>query len=235
MGTSSYPGHLRCRFTRIADGGIARNQQLKRCFYATAILDQMGYFWGIGELCSASYLDLMARGHDISDGLEAAMGKPPNSDDIRGTPVTTAAAVADYLLWASRERGEPLSNLKLQKLLYYAQAWYLALNDQPLFADDFQAWVHGPVLPSQYHRFKAAAWMPIAEPVDEPALPQELKAFLNEILDVFGVETAIALELMTHRERPWAEARRGLPPDASSTQVISKRSMRDFYRTMRAD
>ena len=163
------------------------------------------------------------------------MGQPANSDEVRGTPVTTAAAVADYLLWASRERGEPLSNLKLQKLLHYAQAWYLALNDQPLFSDDFQAWVHGPVLPSQYHRFKAAAWMPIAEPVSEPALPNEVKAFLNEILDVFGVETAIALELMTHHEQPWAEARRGLPPDASSNRVISKRSMRDFYRAMQAE
>ena len=149
--------------------------------------------------------------------------------------MTTAAHVADYLLWASRERGEPLSNLKLQKLLYYAQAWYLALHDRPLFSDDFQAWVHGPVLPSQYHRFKAAAWMPIAEPVDEPDLTADVKAFLNEILDVFGVENAVALELMTHRERPWIEARRGLPPDAPSTTTISKCSMRDFYRAMQAE
>jgi uncharacterized phage-associated protein len=177
----------------------------------------------------------MAHGHDISEELEAAMGKPANSDEVRGTPVTTAAAVADYLLWASRERGEPLSNLKLQKLLYYAQGWYLALHDRPLFADDFQAWVHGPVLPSQYHRFKAAAWMPIVEPIEEPTLPEEVRRFLNEILDVFGVETAIALELMTHSERPWIEARDGLPSDASSSKVITKRSMRDFYKAMRAE
>lgn len=150
-----------------------------------------------------------------------------------GTPVTTAMAVADYLLSAARARGEPLSNLKLQKLLYYSQAWYLALEDRPLFAEDFEAWVHGPVLPSQYHRFRAAAWMPIAEPVDEPTLPGEVKRFLDQILDVFGSETAIALELMTHRERPWVEARGGIAADQPSTAIISKPSMRDFYRSMR--
>ena len=167
-------------------------------------------------------------------GLEAQTDMPANSDEIRGTPVTTAAYVADYLLVKARERGEPLSNLKLQKLLYYAQAWYLALHDRPLFAEDFEAWVHGPVLPSQYHRFKAAAWMPIDEPVDEPGLPSAVKKFLDEILDVFGVETAIALEQMTHRERPWLEARGNLPPDASSSAKISKLTMKRFYRAMQA-
>lgn len=160
---------------------------------------------------------------------------PPRSDKVRGTPVTTAAAVADYLLVKARDRGEPLSNLKLQKLLYYAQAWHLALHDRALFSDDFQAWVHGPVLPSQYHRFKAAAWMPIAEPVAEPSLPRRVTAFLDEILDIFGTETAIALEMMTHRERPWIEARRGIPADQSSCAIISKVTMRDFYRAMQAE
>lgn len=64
-------------------------------------------------------------------------------------------SVSDYLLVENRERGENLTNLKLQKLLYYAQAWHLALRNAPLFDEDFQAWVHGPVLPSQYLRFRS--------------------------------------------------------------------------------
>ncbi len=158
-----------------------------------------------------------------------------NSKEGLRAPVMTAACVADYLLWAARERGEPLSNLKLQKLLYYAQAWYLALHNRPLFEEDFQAWVHGPVLRSQYDRFRGAKWMPIADPVKQPNMPLDLKAFLDQILDVFGVETAIALELMTHREQPWIQARAGLAPDTPSNAIISKLSMRDFYKAMQAE
>ena len=171
----------------------------------------------------------------MSHDSDAEAIMPASSDEVRGMPVTTAAAVADYLLLEARARGEALSNLKLQKLLYYAQAWHLALHDRPLFDEDFEAWVHGPVVPSQYHRFKAAAWMPIAEPVEQPDLPEDVKQFLNQILDVFGVESAIALEMMTHRERPWLEARGDLPPEASSQAIISKLSLRNFYRSMQAE
>lgn len=163
------------------------------------------------------------------------MTKPANSEGIRGTPVTTANVVADYLLFESRARGEALTNLKLQKLLYYAQAWYLALHDRPLFNDDFEAWVHGPVLRSQYFRFKPEpGWAPITDSVDEPEISFKIKKFLDQILDVFGSESAIALEMMTHRERPWLEARAGLAPDHPSTARISRETMRDFYRSMQA-
>ena len=146
--------------------------------------------------------------------------------------VSTPGTIADYLLCVARERGDALTNLKLQKLLYYAQAWHLALHNRALFDEDFQAWVHGPVLPSQYRRFRAESWMPISEAVEKPNLSVDIQNFLNEILDVFGVDTAIALEQMTHRERPWLEARGGLAPDVSSTACISKRVMRDYYKAM---
>src|ERR1700735_3635265 len=107
--------------------------------------------------------------------------------------MVTPAQVADYLLATSRQRGEPLSNLKLQKLIYYAQAWHLALYNKPLFNEDFEAWIHGPVLPSQYHRFKDNSWQPIMDKVELPELPSAVRKHLDEILSVFGTETAIAL------------------------------------------
>ena len=137
--------------------------------------------------------------------------------------------VADFLLYESRERGEVLTNLKLQKLLYYAQAWFLALEGCELFSEDFQAWVHGPVLPSQYHRFKEYTWRPVTEETAPPNVNDAIGEFLNEIIDEFGSETAIALELMTHREKPWIEARDGLPPHAPSNNQISKATMAEFY------
>jgi uncharacterized phage-associated protein len=142
----------------------------------------------------------------------------------------------DFLLIESRERGEVLTNLKLQKLLYYAQAWHLALDDIPLFDEDFQAWVHGPVLPTQYFRFRDFRWQPIIAEIGKPDIDDEnLAAFLEEIIDVFGSESAVALELMTHRERPWQEARGDLLPYEPSSIPISKTTMRDYYRTLVED
>lgn len=155
----------------------------------------------------------------------ALIARDPNADR---RPFETA----DFLLGECRERGEAISNLKLQKLLYYAEAWSLALFDRSLFDEDFRAWVHGPVLLSQYHRFKDFKWQPITAAVDIPAFDEALTTHLNEIVDVFGSEPAVALELMTHRERPWIEARDGLAPTAPGSAIISKATMRDFYRSL---
>lgn len=143
----------------------------------------------------------------------------------------TPTTLADFLLVESRERGEVLTNLKLQKLLYYAQAWRLALTNEPLVDEDFQAWVHGPVLPSQYHRFKEFQWRPLAVDLSRPDFAGAgIVSHLTEIVDVFGSETAVALELMTHREKPWLDARGDLPLDAVSDAVIPKESMAEYYR-----
>jgi uncharacterized phage-associated protein len=140
--------------------------------------------------------------------------------------------VSDFLLVESRERGELLTNLKLQKLLYYAQAWQLALHGDPLFKEDFKAWVHGPVLVSQYRRFKDFKWQPLAVDVERPEITEPIAAHLREIVDIFGVETAVSLELMTHREQPWLEARGDVPMDQPSSERISKGTMLNFYRTL---
>ena len=147
-------------------------------------------------------------------------------------PTASVSAIADYLVAECWERGELLTNLKLQKLLYYADAWHLALRDKPLIAENFKAWIHGPVLTSQYHRFKDYKWSPITHEIAKPNLDDGITKFLDEIVDVFGCETAVSLELMTHREKPWLEARGNLPPTESSTAVISKDTMKQFYRAM---
>lgn len=140
---------------------------------------------------------------------------------------------ADFILCECRERGDVLTNLKLQKLLYYAQAWYLALEDKPLFSEDFQAWVHGPVLLSQYHRYKEHEWRPILSEIKKPELVNnKVVSHLIEVVDVFGAETGTALELMTHNEQPWKDARQGVPIDQQSNAVISKDSMTTFYRAI---
>ncbi|MCX5759511.1 MAG: DUF4065 domain-containing protein [Candidatus Hydrogenedentes bacterium] len=145
--------------------------------------------------------------------------------------MTNAQGIADYLVAFSHEHGDPVSNLKLQKLLFYAQAWYLAIYDGPLFGEQIEAWVHGPVVPSVYPPFKGWAWKPIEENPDTPELDSKVQDHLGEVMEVYGTMTAYALELLTHEEEPWRNARGGIPADEPSTSVISQDDMKRFYRS----
>jgi uncharacterized phage-associated protein len=140
--------------------------------------------------------------------------------------------VANYFIFLHHESGDLITNLHLQKLMYYAQAWHLALKNKPLFVEDFEAWVHGPVLPSLYQRFKIYRWNPIGIKVKEPDLPTTTKKHLKEIVKVFGKFSAFELERMTHNEAPWKKARKGLPLDVNSSKIISKSSMKSYYSSL---
>ena len=145
---------------------------------------------------------------------------------------TTARKVADFIIRFSHLHGDPISNLKLQKLIYYAHAWYLAIHNKPLFDEEIEAWVHGPVVPSVYHDFKGWAWKPIEENPRKPALPRKVEKHLEEVMDVYGSLSAYQLEKLTHREKPWMVARGGIPNDALCRAKISNREMKVFYRAM---
>lgn len=140
----------------------------------------------------------------------------------------TCFEVAKYFIRLAHETGSFISNLKLQKLVYYAQAWHLALFEQPLFNEDFEAWIHGPVVPELYHYYKKFGWRPIDEAAD-PQLPDEIRDFLSEVVEEYFACDAYELEQMTHLEDPWNRARGGLPPDVPSNQVILKEWMQEYY------
>ncbi|MFA6198244.1 MAG: type II toxin-antitoxin system antitoxin SocA domain-containing protein [Patescibacteria group bacterium] len=141
--------------------------------------------------------------------------------------------VADYFLALGNETGEPISNLKLQKLVYYAQAWHLANTSEPLFNANFQAWVHGPVIPELYHKLKTYG----SAPIQSNAVLNEVKnrfdsntlTFLEQVADVYMPRSAYELELMTHMEDPWILARVGLEPNQGSENTISEEIMARFY------
>jgi uncharacterized phage-associated protein len=138
--------------------------------------------------------------------------------------------IADYFIWLANYTGSFISNLKLQKLVYYAQAWYLAIHDKPLFDEDFEAWIHGPVIPELYKEYCGFKWKPILKEVEEPKFTEEVKQFLDEVTDVYFGLDAYELEQMTHTEAPWIEARGDLPTDASCNEIISKESMREYFK-----
>lgn len=140
----------------------------------------------------------------------------------------TADQIAETLIFLARERNIEISNLKLQKLLYYAQAWNLVFTDEELFDEDIEAWVHGPVVPKIFRRFKAFQWKTIDEPVT-PLKDESVRNHLDEVLNVYGDLSARQLERLTHSERPWIEARKGLALDESGNTVITPESMKSFY------
>ncbi len=145
---------------------------------------------------------------------------------------TTARDLADYILIASSNRaGTHVTNLKLQKLLYYCQAWHLALMGSALFSERIEAWVHGPVVPPVFGIFKVNRWAAIPIPNIAPNLDLSIREHVAEVLNAYGDLTGLQLEALTHQEDPWRLAREGVPPDAASTSVISHESMRVYYQS----
>ena len=142
----------------------------------------------------------------------------------------TPLDIANWFLAAiDREAGDSITHLKLQKLVYYAQAWSLVLRNTPLFDDDFQAWTHGPVIPNLYDQFKSYGWDALPLPERIRTLPAEVVGVLEDVQRVYGDCSARHLETLTHQELPWQEARGDLPLELRSTVPISKETMRTYY------
>ena len=102
---------------------------------------------------------------------------------------------------------EQISNLKLQKLLYYAQGAILALTGKPLFEDPIVAWKHGPVVKEIYHQYNrhGADGIQIEDGFAAPDIDEDTAAVLREVYRVFGQFSAWMLREMTHAEAPWKE------------------------------
>jgi uncharacterized phage-associated protein len=149
------------------------------------------------------------------------------------SPAYSANEIAAWFLGnIDREAGDSITHLKLQKLVYYAQAWSLALREAHLFEEDLQAWAHGPVAESVYQRYKGAGWEALPAPEQVPELSPDVVEHLSSILVTYGDFSAKHLERMTHAEAPWLEARADLPLEARSNSPISKELMGRFYRDL---
>lgn len=133
----------------------------------------------------------------------------------------TVEQVADYfLLQVDEVAGDVMTNLRLQKLVYYAQAWHLAIAEKPLFQDDVEAWVHGPVVPCLYYAYRDYGWQPIPRPDrDAVAMDDQTRELLDEVWDTYGQFSAKALENLTH-----SEVHRGMRAVVMSRQLCVGRS-----------
>lgn len=143
----------------------------------------------------------------LSIADEQILGKDPEGNEIR----------------------EGITNLKLQKMLYFADAVHLALFDKQLFADEIQAWDLGPVIPKVYFRFsKDYGNNPIHADASNGCTDKELMDFLREVWNIFGKYSASELVNLSHRHLPWKKRYKEGVKDI----IIPKDEIATFYKDL---
>jgi uncharacterized phage-associated protein len=140
--------------------------------------------------------------------------------------MSSAKDVSTYIIQKS---SEPISNLKLQKLLYYVQGWSLALKDKAAFNDRIEAWVHGPVVPAAFYEYRRFGWNPIDVGTATASISQDEMTHIDDVLSIYGEHTATELESSSHEESPWLDARGELDPKAPSKNEITPEAMKKFF------
>ena len=147
--------------------------------------------------------------------------------------------ITDYV----NGKGISVSPKKLQKLVYYVESWHLVHFDKELIEENFEAWIHGPVVPELYHDLKQFGYNDIKVINEElDSTDQRIEKVANEnditedqleliysVLNKYGVLNSFELEMLTHSEQPWIEARDGYPPHMRCNKIISKDRMKTFY------
>jgi uncharacterized phage-associated protein len=144
--------------------------------------------------------------------------------------VATVHDVAAYIL---SKLGQ-MSTMKLQKLVYYSQAWHLVWAEEPLFGERIEAWANGPVVYDLFQahrgRFSVAEW-----PRGNPAnLDRVQTGTIDAVIATYGHLDGRQLSYLTHEERPWREARTGLGPTELSHAEITPEAMQDYYKGVEA-
>jgi len=143
---------------------------------------------------------------------------------IKMNKIYDASTIAKWIV--NKIHPEPL---KLQKLLYLAQGYSYAFHDRPLFKDELEGWVHGPVVRDVYDLFKNYQYNNIDVEFKIDKLDAEAEDVLNYVIDNFSKYDAKYLEELSHNQDPWILARNGLDSGKRSAKTISKESIENFF------
>lgn len=137
----------------------------------------------------------------------------------------TVHDVAAYVL----ERRGRMTAMKLQKLVYYAQAWSLVWEERPLFPEPIEAWANGPVVRALYERHRGEFEVDCWPDGDAGTLSATERSVVDEVLEFYGSRTAQWLSDLTHGEQPWLVARLGLADGERGEREIGLASMMEYY------
>lgn len=159
-------------------------------------------------------------------------------------------AVANYILDLATVDGERISPMKLQKIIYYAHGWHLALTGEPLVSDEIEAWGYGPVMPAIYHAFKNFGNEPINSPaqnfswengklvVSTPEIPagekhETTRQILKRVWTTYKHLTALELSKMTHAPgAPWSQVVAPYGGKAPISLAIPNDLIRNYFAKM---
>lgn len=139
--------------------------------------------------------------------------------------------VSKYVIKTLKEQNKEINHLKLQKILYYIQAWNLALLNEPLFEEDFEAWLHGPVIRKVWDEYKSHSVL-IGELSEQDEninvkFTEDQEDVIEDVIDAYGNKSGYYLESLTHQEDPWKNARK-----QGENTIIKKEEMKKYYRNL---
>ena len=134
--------------------------------------------------------------------------------------------IARYIIKYCNKKNYSVSNLKLQKLLYFVQAEFLVSTGKPCFPEEIEAWDFGPVVPEVYHRYKVYGSSNISHMPSRPLgfIAPSDKEIIEEMVDLCAEYTASQLVEITHQQDPWINA---YAPYRSN--IISKKSIKEYF------
>lgn len=142
---------------------------------------------------------------------------------------TTVFDIVKYIL---SQTGD-ISAMKLQKLVYYSQAWSLVWDDKPLFDSKIEAWVGGPVVPDLYQEHKGKFTVSVDDFKGEVSnLSSDNISTIDEVLKAYADKNAQWLSDLTHMEDPWLNARKGLSGSQRGNNEITLASMGEYYSSL---
>ncbi len=139
--------------------------------------------------------------------------------------MASAHDVASYIL----KKLHRTTAMKLQKLVYYSQAWSLVWDEKPLFRERIEAWINGPVVPNLYRVHRGEYFVSKWPHGSEANLSSIQRDTIDAVLKFYGDKSSQWLSDLTHAEEPWKQARKGLPPSEPCGNEITHASMAEYY------
>lgn len=144
-----------------------------------------------------------------------------------------SANVFDVATYILKKQGV-MSAMKLQKLVYYSQAWSLVWDDEPIFSDKIEAWANGPVVRELYNKHKGQ-YQVSSDDFSQYAVSKLApyhEETIDTVLEAYGDKSAQWLSDQTHAEAPWLKARKGLSDSDRGSHEITLESMAEYYSAL---
>lgn len=136
--------------------------------------------------------------------------------------------VAQYIL----QKQGSMTTMKLQKIVYYSQAWSLVWDEKPLYHERIEAWASGPVVQELFALHRGQFIVSGIERGDINCLTKNEKETIDAVLEFYGKQTAQYLSDLTHLEAPWKEARKDIAEGANCENEISQAVMHEYYSSI---